>query len=136
MIQAVGTGCDRGSGQVRHQLSLTGGVAGVHNHWQVGQLLQWQTTRAQVQHVAGEGVEAADAPFAKKDDIGVAGGSLTYSAPAITNSSNVAARPRFSRMGLFNGAQGFEQVKVSACCGCLPAAHPHGPPWRESDQWP
>ena len=59
-------------GHGRHQLIAPGGVAGVHHHRQVAELVE-HGDDGQVHGVAGGGLEGADAPLAE-DDLAVAPG--------------------------------------------------------------
>ena len=97
----------------RHQTGLTGGVAGIHDHGQVGQLME-KGHGGEIQgaaHAAGKG---ADAPLAE-DDVFIAAGEDVFGAEE--QLLHRGGRASFQKNGLMAAPQGAQKVVVLHIAG-------------------
>ena len=105
---AVRTGGGSGHGHGRHQLCLAGGVAGVNDDRQVGQIVK-HCHGGQIQGIPGGGFEGADAPLAE-DDLLIA---LTHDVfRAHEKLLDGVGQTPLEKNGLFRLAQLLQKVKI------------------------
>ena len=106
--QAVGSGGHGGQRQGSHQLRPPGGVAGVHDHRQVGQLFQHRNG-GNVQSGAAVGLEGTDAPLAQ-DHLPVAPGQDVLR--RLQQLRHRGGHTPLQQHGLPDLAQGLEQGEI------------------------